>query len=80
MLNNPILITRALHSRADLYAALAANTYRDKRPAPANLDAMADLLREFQVSKIICAHWQLREDDEQAVLEVLADLEIELQR
>lgn len=80
MLSNPILITHPLRSRDDLYVALAANTYRGNRPAPHNLDAMADLLREFRVCKIICANWQLPEADGRAVLSVFSDLQIALQR
>lgn len=80
MLSNPILITHPIRSRDDLYVALAATTYRGNRPAPQNLDAMADLLREFRVCKIICANWQLPDTEGQAVLSVFTDLQIELQR
>lgn len=80
MLNNPILITHPILNRVDLYKALADNTYNKQRPAPKNLDGMADLLREFRVSKIICADWRLHGEEARDVLRVLEDLQINLQR
>lgn len=80
MLNNPILITSQLRSRTDLYRALAANTYAAHRPAPTNLDGMADLLREYRVRKIYCAGWELDTQDTQAVTEIFHNLGITLQR
>ncbi|MGD7002851.1 hypothetical protein [Corynebacterium halotolerans] len=80
MLHNPVLITGQLRSRADLYRALAANTYGSHRPAPTNLDGMADLLREYHVEKVLCAGWGLTEEDTSAVLTVFADLGITLHR
>lgn len=80
MLNNPILITSQLRSRTDLYRALAANTYAEHRPAPTNLDGMADLLREYRVQKIFCAGWELGDLDTRAVTEVFDNLGITLQR
>lgn len=80
MLNNPILITSQLHTRDDLYRALAANTYAGRRPAPTNLDGMADLLREYRVQKIYCAGWGLTDQDTREVAMVFNDLGITLQR
>lgn len=80
MLSNPVLITRPLCNRADLFQALAANTYAGARPAPKNLDAMADLLREFRVEKIICADWQLSGGETSDLLRVFEDLGVSLQR
>ncbi|MGP6172717.1 hypothetical protein [Corynebacterium sp. A21] len=80
MLNNPILITHPILNHADLFEALADSTYNGQRPAPKNLDGMADLLREFRVSKIICADWRLSGDEARGVLGVFADLQINLQR
>lgn len=80
MLSNPVLITQPLCSRAELFRALAANTYASDRPAPKNLDAMADLLREFRVQKIICANWQLPSGETSDLLRVFKDLGVSLQR
>ncbi|MBC3185136.1 hypothetical protein H7347_00820 [Corynebacterium sp. zg-331] len=75
----PLLITRPLASRHDLYQALARCLFRGERSAPTNLDAMADLLRETQVRTIVCAQWDLPTADDRAVREVLGDLGIALQ-
>lgn len=80
MLNNPVLITTPLRDRTDLFHALAANTYAGKRPAPTNLDGMADLLQEYRVKKILCAGWELSPEDTRHVTKVFDDLGITLQR
>ncbi|KQB86853.1 hypothetical protein [Corynebacterium lowii] len=80
MPNNPLLLTGPLTSRQDLYAALACCLCSDNRPAPKNLDAMADLLREAQVRTIICAQWELPPPDDRAVRAVFHDLGIAFQR
>ncbi|KQB85126.1 hypothetical protein [Corynebacterium oculi] len=80
MTHNPLLITCPLTSRHDLYQALGCCLCQADRPAPTNLDGMADLLREAQVRTIICAQWALPAGDSRAVQEVLRDLGITLQR
>lgn len=78
--SNPILITTPLKCRHDLYRALGCTVYAKGRPAPNTLDAMADLLREYEVERVVCADWQLGYDDELAVTEVFTDLHVALQR
>ncbi|MCH6197543.1 hypothetical protein MHT86_08560 [Corynebacterium mastitidis] len=80
MPNNPLLITGRLASRQDLYRALACCLLPRHRPAPTNLDGMADLLREARVRTVICAQWELPAADSRAVRAVLGDLGITLQR
>lgn len=78
-MRNPIIITTPVREPRDLYDALARATYRAGRPAPRNLDGMADLIREFGVSRVLCAHWRLPDSDDARVRAVLADLGVELQ-
>ncbi|MEJ4099307.1 hypothetical protein V5S96_02875 [Corynebacterium mastitidis] len=80
MPNNPLLITSRLASRQDLYRALACCLLPRHRPAPTNLDAMADLLREARIRTVICAQWELPTEDGCVVRAVLGDLGITLQR
>lgn len=77
---NPILITSAIRTRADFFAAVGDALCHDQRPAPTNLDGLADLLREFHVEQIICAHWCLGEVEERQILAVVRDLDIALLR
>lgn len=81
--DNPILITTPLCSRQDFFNALTAISYRacvTARPAPTNLDGMADLLREARAGKIIASDWQLNAADTSRISRVLTDLGITLCR
>ncbi|MCF4006204.1 hypothetical protein L1O03_03290 [Corynebacterium uropygiale] len=77
---NPILITSAIRTCPDFFAAVGDALCHDERPAPTNLDGLADLLREFHVEQIICAHWCLTEAEERRILAVIQDLGIALLR
>lgn len=78
--SNPILITTSLRSRFDLYKVLGCILNPKGWPAPNSLDEMAELLREREVDKLVCADWQLPYDDEVAVTDLFRDLGITLQR
>lgn len=80
MTHTPLLLTCPLTTRRDLYQALGCCLCQEGRPAPTNLDGMADLLREARVRTIISAQWNLPEEDDRAVRAVLQDLGIALQR
>ncbi|MBZ8178442.1 hypothetical protein GP475_08255 [Corynebacterium poyangense] len=77
---NPILITSPVCTRSDFYSAVGDALCHDQRPAPRNLDGLADLLREFRVEQIICAHWCLEESEEKALHRIFEDLNITLHR
>lgn len=81
--DNPILINHPLGCRQDFFDALTAISYRDcvtARPAPTNLDAMADLLREARAGTIIASDWRLDDADTSRISDVLGDLGITLCR
>lgn len=52
----------------------------DARPVPRNLDALADLLRETRVKRVVVTDWGIPEASIGGLLEVLADEGIELSR
>ena len=52
----------------------------DARPVPRNLDALADLLRETRVTRVVVTDWGMPEASIGGLLEVLADEGIELSR
>ncbi|MCG7296599.1 hypothetical protein MHJ86_06970 [Corynebacterium afermentans] len=52
----------------------------DARPVPRNLDALADLLRETRVKRVVVTDWGMPEASIGGLLEVLADEGIELSR
>ncbi len=81
--DNPILINHSLRCRQDFFDALTAISYRDcvtPRPAPTNLDGMADLLREARAGKIIASDWRLDDADTSRISGILDDLGITLCR
>lgn len=45
----------------------------DARPVPRNLDALADLLRETRVKRVVVTDWGMPEASIGGLLEVLAD-------
>lgn len=52
----------------------------DARPVPRNLDALADLLRETRVKRVVVTDWGIPEASIGGLLEVLADEGVELSR
>lgn len=55
-------------------------TSPDARPVPRNLDALADLLRETRVKRVVVTDWGIPEASIGGLLEVLADEGVELSR
>lgn len=58
---NPIFVTRTVRSLEDLARAVLAAAYgrADDRPVPTNLDALADLLRETGVGRVVVVDWKV---------------------
>lgn len=77
---NPILITTPVASVADLSRAISAAVFGPARPAPTNLDGLADLLRESRVTRVIVSDWLLDPAATRSVLEVFGDNSVELVR
>ena len=77
-----VFVTRPVRSIEDLGAAIIAAVYgaADSRPAPRNLDALADLLRETRVTRVVVTDWGMPEASIGGLLEVLADEGVELSR
>lgn len=77
--NSAILLTSEVGTRSQFFTALASAMRlpgRGHRPPPANLDDMADMLRETHVEKVICSHCSLAPADERALRAVFRDLGI----
>lgn len=74
-----VLITEVIRDRYDFFAALG-RIHQCGRPAPANLDDMADFLRGLGVQSIIAARMEMDLADFAAVSEVLDDVGIALLR
>ncbi|WP_018296038.1 hypothetical protein [Corynebacterium lubricantis] len=77
---NPILLTGEIDTLQDLYTGIADVVYSTERPAPTNLDGLADMLRESHVRKVITSHWSLDDDDSRKVGQVFKDLGVHLVR
>lgn len=81
---HPVLITHPVHSVVDLGAAIIVAAYGraapETRPVPRNLDALADLLRETQVRRVVVTDWQVPEESAGGLLDVFADAGVELSR
>jgi len=82
-----VFVTRPVRSIEDLGAAIIAAVYgagasedADARPVPRNLDALADLLRETRVTRVVVTDWGMPEASIGGLLEVLADEDVELSR
>ena len=79
---NPIFIARPVRTLEDLGRAIASAAFGPagaaERPAAANLDALADLLRETRVKRVVVADCGLPEASLRSVLEVFADEGVEL--
>jgi len=50
------------------------------RPVPHNLDALADLLRETEVNRLVVVDWRMPEDLTSKLLHVFANEHIQLTR
>ena len=83
-----VFVMRPVRSIEDLGAAIIAAVYgagaatdaaspdavsADARPVPRNLDALADLLRETRVKRVVVTDWGMPEASIGGLLEVLAD-------
>ncbi|MHA2789479.1 hypothetical protein ACXZ66_10085 [Corynebacterium sp. S7] len=77
---NPILLTQEIDSLQDLYDGIADVVYSDDRPAPTNLDGLADMLRESHVRKVITSHWSLNDEASRKVNRVFKDVGVSLVR
>lgn len=86
-----VFVMRPVRSIEDLGAAIIAAVYGagaasvdasspDARPVPRNLDALADLLRETRVTRVVVTDWGMPEASIGGLLEVLADEGVELSR
>lgn len=81
--SSPVLITHEISTREEFFAALASALRLPKqvhRPAPTNLDGMADLLKEANVKKVITSHCRLGSADLTAITRVFDDLGVVLVR
>lgn len=70
-----VLVSRPVRSVADLGAALTVAAFGPASgyPAPRNLDALADFLRETQFARVQVEHWALPAAPTRSVREVFAD-------
>lgn len=75
---NPILITTEVETVQDFCNALAGLIYPADRPAPTNLDGLADMLKETHVRKVITSHWSLDQEESAKVGQVFKDLGVTL--
>ena len=71
-----LLITEVIRDRADFYAALG-RMHKCGRPAPRNLDDLADFLRENKVRTIVAADLDM---EDPALFQVLRDQRVRLLR
>lgn len=78
---NTIVIARPVRSIEDLGAGIIDAVYAsDERPVPRNLDALADLLRETQASRLVVSDWRVPEELTGKLLYVFAHESIRLLR
>ena len=77
---NPILLTSPVATVAELTAAISQAVFGCERPAPRNLDGLADLLRESRITRVIACDWQLDPNATRRVVEVFRDNNVTLSR
>lgn len=81
---HPVFVTHPVRSVEDLGAAIITAAYGraapETRPVPRNLDALADLLRETQVRRVVVTDWRVPEASIGGLLDVFADTGVELAR
>lgn len=70
----------ASEDATDAGAAAPDAASPDARPVPRNLDALADLLRETRVTRVVVTDWGMPEASIGGLLEVLTDEGVELSR
>ena len=90
MMSNPatpaktVVISRPVHTIEDLSLGIIAAVYDeeliDARPVPRNLDALADLLRETQVNRLVVTDWRVSEELTSKLLHVFDNEQISLSR
>lgn len=98
MTRNPaktVVISRPVHSIADLGTGIIDAVYGpdepastspslsadpDARPVPHNLDALADLLRETQTDRLVATDWRASEELTEKLLNVFSHEGITLVR
>ena len=78
-----VFLTRPVRSVEGLGAAIIAAVYgvgekagassHEARPVPRNLDALADLVRETQIKRVVVTDWRVPAASIGGLLEVLAD-------
>lgn len=73
-----VFLTRPVRSVEDFGAAIVAAVYgageqAEARPVPRNLDALADLLRETGVKRVVVTDWRVPAASIGGLHEVLAD-------
>lgn len=75
-----VLVTEPVGSVRELNDAIAAQLYDASRPSPTNLDGLADMLREFRITRITCTFWMMTRADTRRTERVFDDLGVELVR
>ncbi|WP_018341213.1 hypothetical protein [Corynebacterium caspium] len=75
-----ILITGPLNTSEDVTKAVASAVYPPNRRLPRTLDGLADVIREYGITTIVCAAWHLPARQSQLVLAVLQDNGVSLIR
>ncbi|PFG28309.1 hypothetical protein [Corynebacterium renale] len=71
-----VIITAPVFTPAQVVRATALRLYPDGRRAPSNLDAFADMLREYRVDRLVLRHNRL--SDLRPVALVCEDCGVEL--
>ena len=79
---NPIFLANPVHTLGDLARGILTAAYGPKdaanRPVPTNLDALADLLRETQVKRVVVASWRVEGSSTSKMRAVFEDEGVEL--
>lgn len=77
---NPVLLTAPVGTVADVARDISAAVFGPDRPAPENLDGLADVLREARVTRVAASDWRLSAGDTRRVEEVFRDIGVRLSR
>ena len=77
---NPVLLTAPVHTVADVAGAISVAVFGPERPAPHNLDGLADLLREARPARVVACDWHLPADETRKVAAIFRDNRVELVR
>lgn len=77
---NPVLLTAPVSTVADVARDISAAVFGPERPAPANLDGLADVLREARVTRVTASDWRLSAGETKRVEEVFRDNGVRLSR